>query len=326
MKKNFNRRDAIRLGSSLAVMGGFTACARAADQQSPAPSPSPSNLAPLDLKNPRWNRDTIVKLQGNTDSSKQKWGWYGGRVIGVRPNEVDKHICDFEGFSVARMIHLGDGNYRKLLREVGFYLDKDTGKILEKFDNPYTGERVNVVPIANDPFNVTFEEFWPEPPTYGGLNTDKPPRVPLLLDWREFGDRILLHTDIHLFYPSALQPSEWPRESPGKMSQVSEMFSYNMAKTDLMDPNATSIENMGVWNRITPWFPWMLMDQGPGHLAYVCDFASRNTSEGIPQQILDAARAIDPKFLEAPTEDYGPNLSSLETYKLTEKPVPPRAK
>ena len=68
----------------------------------------------------------------------------------------------------------------------------------------------------------------------------------------------------------------------------------------------------------------MLMDQGPGHMVYVCDFASRKTSAGIPQQILDAARAIDPKYLEAPTEDYGPNLSSLENYKLTETPAPPK--
>ncbi len=323
MTKTFNRRDALWLGGALATGGAVSACTPTAksepDQAAEAPAPQ---LAPLEFDNPRWNRDKLIRLQGNTDSSQQKWGWYGGRVIGVRPGEPDKHVCDFEGFSVARMIHLGDGNYRKLLREVGFYLDKDTGAILETFENPYTGEKVNVVPIANDPFNVTFEEFWPEPPSYGGLNAERPPRRPLLLNWREFGDKVFLHTDIHLFYPSSLQPEEWPRESPGKFTQVSEMFSYNIDKAALMDPDATAIDNLGVWNRITPWFPWLLMDQGPGHMVYVCDFASRKTSEGIPQRILDAAKAIDPKYLEAPTEDYGPNLSSLENYKLTETPAP----
>lgn len=321
MTKVFNRRDALRLGGGIAAAGGVAACTTAGQALS-ATGPS----VPLQFDNPRWNRDMIVKLQGNTNSEKQKWGWISGRVIGVRPGEADKHVCNCEGFSVARMLPLGDGNYRKVLREIVFYLDKDTGEILETFDNPYTGERVNVVPIANDPFNVTFEEFWPEPPRYGGLNAERPPRRPLLLDWKEFGDTILLHTDIHLFYPSSLQPSEWPRESPGPMTRVTEMFSYNISKADMMNPNLTTIENMGVWNRITPWFPWMLMDQGPGQMVYACDFASRSTSEGIPQKILDAAKAFDPKYLEAPYEDYGPNLSSLENYKLTETPAPPRDK
>jgi len=324
MSKIINRRDALRFGTGVAAAGGLAACATASQAAGASGSVDAKGLAPLEFDNPIWNRDKLIRIQGNVDSSKQKWGWYGGRVIGVRPGEKDKHVCDFEGFSVARMLPLGDGNYRKVLREVGFYIDKDTGKILETFVNPYTGEKVNVVPIANDPFNVTFEAFWPEPPRYGGLNTERPPRRPLLLNWREFNDRVLLHTDIHLFYPSALQPDEWPRESPGKMSRVTETFSYNIAKSALMDPTAETIENMGVWTRITPWFPWLLMDQGPGHMVYVCDFAGRKTSAGIPQQILDAAKAIDPKYLEAPFEDYGPNLSSLETYKITETPAPPR--
>lgn len=324
MSKIMNRRDALRLGTGVAAAGGLVACSPAAQTAAGAGAAN-VELAPLEFDNPIWNRDKLVRLQGNVDSSKQKWGWYGGRVFGVRPGEKDKHVCDFEGFSVARLLPLGDGNFRKVLREVGFYLDKDTGKILETFENPYTGEKVNVVPIANDPFNVTFEAFWPEPPNYGGLNTEKPPRQPLLLNWREFGDRVLLHTDINLFYPSSLQPDEWPRESPGPMTQVSEMFSYNIEKEALMDPTAETIEHMGVWNRITPWFPWMLMDQGPGHMMYACDFAGRKTSEGIPQQILDAAKALDPKYLEAPYEDYGPSLSSLENYKLTETPAPPRS-
>ena len=234
MNKDLNRRQALRIGGGLALGGTLASCSEAANskngavekvaQSAPIANASDNlasgDFAPMEFDNPRWNRDMLVRLQGNTDFSQQKWGWYGGRVIGVRPGEPDKHVCDFEGFSVARMKHLGDGNYRKLLREVGFYLDKDTGKILEKFDNPYTGEKVNVVPIANDPFNVTFEEFWPEPPNYGGLNTERPPRRPLLLNWRDFGDRVLLHTDIHLFYPSSLQPcllytSPSPRDQRG---------------------------------------------------------------------------------------------------------------
>lgn len=321
MAKLLTRRNALQIGG-LASAGGLAACAVAAGGSQATPERGLPDDLKLDFDNPRWNRDMIVKIQGNTIPEKEKYGWYGGRVIGTRPGEADKHLFDFEGFSVARMLPLGDGNYRKVLREVGFYLDKDTGEILETYLNPYSGERVNVVPIANDPFNFTYTEYYPDPPRYGGLNKERPPRRPYLLNWRDFGDRVLMYRDINLFYPSALQPDEWPRESPGPMTRVSEMFSYNFEKAKLLDPSLTSIEHMGVWNRITPWLPWMLMDQGPGHCVYVCDFSGRDTWEGIPQKIIDAAAAIDPKYLEAPTTDYGPNLSSLETYKLTETPAP----
>lgn len=40
--------------------------------------------------------------------------------------------------------------------------------------------------------------------------------------------------------------------------------------------------------------------------------------------LLERAEKMDPKWLEAPREDYGHSLSSLENYVLTEEPVPPR--
>ena len=51
-----------------------------------------------------------------------------------------------------------------------------------------------------------------------------------------------------------------------------------------------------------------------------------DTIDIVSDHIVEAARNIDPKFLEAPLKDYGPPLSSLETYRLTETPAPPRTK
>jgi hypothetical protein len=42
----------------------------------------------------------------------------------------------------------------------------------------------------------------------------------------------------------------------------------------------------------------------------------------LPQDLVAAAEAIDPKYLEAPTEVYGPSLSSLERYAIEQTPAP----
>ena len=320
MKSDFNRRQALTLGAGTAL--ALAACAEGtASSETKTAAVKKKDLV-LDFKDNVWNRDAMARIHGNLDFTKEKIGWYAGKAIGVMPGRKNIELCGFEGFSVTRLLPLEDGSYRKLLREVGFYKDLKTGEILETFDNPYTGETVKVVPIANDPFNFTISEYYPTPPSYGGLNKAAPPKIPLILDWKMRGDLVLLTSDIHLFYPSSLQPDEWPRESPGPMTQVSEMFRYYIDPEQLGDPDNTSVTFHGSWSRSTPWFPWMLMDQAPGQCLYVCDQGAGDTFDIIPYQILEAARAIDPKFLSAPTEDYGPSLSSLENYKLTEKPAP----
>lgn len=277
---------------------------------------------------PKWNRDAFARLQGDLDTKKQKYGWYRGVVLGVRPGEVVRPLCGFEGFSASRLLPLPDGSWRKLLRETVFFRSIEPrsgrlGPVMDTWRNPYTDEDVKVVHTFNDPFNFTISEFFPEPPSYGGLNKEKPPRIPLRLPFSIAGSStLLLATDIHLYYPSALQPDQWPRESAGPMSQVSEMFRYVIRAEDMADARNTSVEFHGTWNRITPWLPWMLMGQAPGHVVYVGDMAGYKSMDYLPQDLVDWCRRNAPKFLEAPTEDYGPSLSSIENYARTQKPAP----
>ena len=68
-------------------------------------------------------------------------------------------------------------------------------------------------------------------------------RRPMLLPWKiTSADTVTLATDIHLYYPSALQPDEWPRESAGKFVRVSELFRYVIRREYLEDESKTSIE------------------------------------------------------------------------------------
>ncbi|WP_199902759.1 DUF1838 family protein [Azospirillum sp. B4] len=289
----------------------------------PAQAAAPAFLTKIDFKDPKWNRDAFARLDMDLDPTKQKIGWFRGGVYGVRDNEPVRTLFTVDGFSVVRSQQLPDGSWRRMLREIGFYRDVQTGQIMETWHNPYTQEDVRVVPIANDPFNYTIGEFLPEPPSYGGLNKDKPPKRPLLLDWAYGPDgTVILTTDIHLFYPSALQPDKWPRESAGSYSRVSEMFKYVVKREDLENPAKTHVPCVGSWARVTPWLPWMLMGQAPGCINYFCSFGAVESLDQLPADLVAAARAKDPKWLSAPDSDYGPSLSSIENYAREQKPAP----
>jgi hypothetical protein len=309
------RREGLGLAAALG--------AAAASSAVQAEIPGPPLVTKIDFKDPKWNRDTFARLDADLDPTKEKLGWMRGTVYGVRDNEPVRPLFINEGFSFVRTARLPDGSWRRRLREIVFYRDIDTGEIMKEWKNPYTGRTVKVVPIANDPFNFTITEFQPEPPSYGGLNTVKPPKKPLLLDW-SYGadDSIVLQTNINLYYPSKLQPDKWPMESPGVFSRVTELFIYVVKRKDIENPKITHLPHVGSWSRITPWLPWMQMGAGAGHITFFNTFGSMKSLSDLPKDLVEAARAVSPKYLSAPTTEYGPSLSSLENYALTEKPAP----
>jgi hypothetical protein len=277
-----------------------------------------------DFNDPLWNRDTWVRLDANLDPAKEKVGWLRGIAYGVRDNEKIRPLFKFDGFSVVRTQRLDDGSWRRMLREIVFYRDLETGRIIENWRNPYTNETVRVVPIANDPFNYTISQYAPEAPSYGGLIKNQGTRKPLQLDWENGVDgEIVLRTGIDMMYPNALQPDKWPRESSGAMNRVSEHFIYTFKRKDAENPALTHIPHHGSWARTTPWLPWMLMGQAPGHVDYFSNFATAtNGIADLPADLVAAARAMGEKWLHAPTTDYGPSLSSLENYAREQKPAP----
>jgi hypothetical protein len=107
------------------------------------------------------------------------------------------------------------------------------------------------------------------------------------------------------------------------MNRVSEHFIYVVKRADVENPHLTHIPHVGSWSRITPWLPWMMMGQAPGHVSYFTHFETMpNGVAGLPADLVAAARAMDEKWLHAPTEDYGPSLSSLENYAREQTPAP----
>ena len=281
----------------------------------------------IDLSTGEGNKIAFARTQGDLDESKQKVGWFKGYVMGVRPGEAIRDLFGFAGFGVSRLQQNEDGTIAKILREVGYYTDLESGEILEEWYNPYLDETVPVVPIANDPFNFVIADHFPDPPEFGGLNQEKPPRIPFQLPWTQRGPRMDMEVHIHLYYPNALDPDKWVRESTGKMIQVSEFFAYHLNAADMQNPDKTSLPYHGVWNRTTPWLPWMLMGQSPGFCQYAAFMGAGEDLEQVhDRKLLDYAEKHHPKYFNAP-ETYDPDeasLSSLEWYAIERTPAPPK--
>ena len=105
----------------------------------------------LDLTTARGTMLNVARLVADLNLGQQKSGWYNGYVCGVRPDEAVRDLFGFAGFGMSRLLpHESGQGYRKVLREVGIYYDLKSEEPIEEWLNPYTNERVRVVPVAND--------------------------------------------------------------------------------------------------------------------------------------------------------------------------------
>jgi hypothetical protein len=283
-------------------------------------TPAPSSLVAR-LDDPDWQMRKRALLEGDSDPKRQIHGFNTGTVCGVRDGEAVRPLFGYDVFSSIRLIPQTDGTTMRLNRELVFYRDLKTGQMLDTWNNVYTGETVRVVDVANDPYNYYLT---PEGPQTSRNSVHANP-VARAERWFMINENTVgVERDVHLLYPSKLRPEQWPRESPGPMTRVSEFLRYSIRAEDLENDSLTHLPHTGTWARVTPWLPWMLMDQAPGHITYVGMFSTRRDVSGFPPAVVARVRERYPKFLNAPEQWSEPSYSSLENYALTQKPAPRR--
>ncbi|MCU0757613.1 MAG: DUF1838 domain-containing protein [Steroidobacteraceae bacterium] len=324
-------------GAGLAA-GLAAAASPAPAAANPAPPATPTGKVgpagtrarkPIDFDDATANLDAYVKLVGDV-GGKDVVGAFSGHVFGVVESRILRPLFGFEGFGIGRYERQPDGSYRNIWREVGYYKDIESGRILERWPNPYSDETVDVLHVQNDPVNLVVTnqvpQFPPKPGLefrFGNYGRDQAFILPWLVD--RAGDWASCMYDVHGRRPNPLPPAQWPRESSGEFLRVSETFQMGGPLSQLEDPEVTSVRQVGGWQRIADWLPWMLMDQRPGHLFYRCVTRKYGRVEDLPRHVLDYTERHFPQFLKAPDGWVAKNVSSFDVYKAQRKPAPPRA-
>jgi hypothetical protein len=312
-QKTMNRRDLIKLGVAAPAIGLAAASdhTRAADLSGPY----------VDLGTPEGNVTAYARIQGNLDPEATSYSWYSGRVSGMRPGEAGRDLMGVIGMGAVRMLPLGDEpGYQMLRKELGFFTDLDSGEVIDRWMNPYLGEEVEVVHLANPAINAAIKPYRQRQGLYEEID-DGGRGEPFVLPWRLVGGRAMTEQHAHLWVKNPMDPAVWKRESAGEHIRISDSNTFNVSIEDLQNPRLKKVQSFGNWTHQRPWQPWMLMGQSPGFIQYTCFTGSAAGLGDVPEQIVALARERFPDFLEAPREVQPPE-SSLARYMRTRKPAP----
>lgn len=253
---------------------------------------------PVDLGSPAEALRAFMKARASLDGADTVT-WFAGTVHSWEPTGAHSVLFGFEGYNVARAVE-ADGGFDLLSREAVFYTDPATGEILEKWDNPATGESVSVIPVWNDPVNFPLRLAGPRP---------------VVLSTTSVGDEVCFNQDIFLAYPSPLPRAEFPNASQDDLYKAAELFQFFAPEAALRDEASVSAPTRVTWTRLAPWLPWMGMGDRPGMLVY--HGRGVKLAGGVADLPATIRAAVDakPEFLTAPTELTMPGETSWTYFK-----------
>lgn len=272
--------DAITRRSLVQATGlvGFLAAGAAL----PRVGGSPPGRMP-DLSQPANNLRALIRMTASLKEEDVPW-WYDGTIYGVVPGENPRPLFRFEGMELYWMRRLPAGAYELIGNTVTFFRDLVTGRMLEHFENPYTGAR-NAVQAAvqgggpGRGFNYSVD----------GIRATRfmgqIPDAPLVLDWSFVRDRAWLHNTTA--YPPGMPPPRMQRQT---------LFA---ALADFMDGSLDAIPATFSSTVVMPWLKWLEMGDRPGHLLWHASGAKLESVAQLPREYRERAGREHPELLTA---------------------------
>lgn len=263
-----------------------------------------ASLAALDPDNAADALSITRKVMCSTEDGDAKTYWWHGRAYSRRMGERDRLLFTVEGMNIRACTSVsdperGDG-FKLVSRELLLYKDPQTGEVLSTWDNPWTGQTVDVLHVANDPVNFTMYE------------TGRDGR-PIRWEATTEGDRWWQTNTVPLFYPNPLA-GDYQKEIGGTY-HATEMFNF-MGDVDSVLDESSSDANVQVgWVRMSDWLPWMMMEGRDGIIYMHTAGRKLESWDDMSDLMKQEIREHYPDYVEPPPlDDQRPNETSWIYY------------
>ncbi len=246
------------------------------------------------------------KFQCSTADNKPATFYWHGQAFGRVAGMADKNLFGVVGMNTRACVTVKDDKrgtgYRLVSRELLFYTDPKTGEILRTWANPYTGETVPVLHVANDPVN--------QPPSFGVDAQGKPMRFPGTIN----GDQTWLTVTVPLFYRNPLSGDY--QKYVGGFYHATEMFNFFADTKDLLDTKKDQADVRVAWQRQSDWLPWMQMSGREGMIYFNTAGRMLRKWDDLPDAVKQEIAANYPDYKgPPPTDDARPNETSWTYFK-----------
>ncbi len=265
----------------------------------------------LDMSDPDDRFTVWAKLQCRLTADKPVLWWWHGKMYSRRSGEKDRVLFNVQGMNIRNCDYRIDGvrgpGLRSVSREVLLYLDPETNEVLDTWENPFTGETVDVVHVHNDPVNMR-SHMWARDengePT--GIGDDLMAFDDMLLDGGGAA---------RLFYKNPLA-GEY-QDYIGGTYHAMELGAFSANIDQALDPSTDTIDDVMLsWGRVSKWLPWMKMGDREGVVVFNTAGMRLQNWDDIPDVLRNEIEENYPIYREPPpVDDDRPNETSWVVFK-----------
>lgn len=246
---------------------------------------------------------------GTLEKGKTRFGMWEGRAYSRVPGEKDKHLFNVIGINTRHCNVVEDDTrglgFRSVSREVMMYLDPETNEIMDMWTNPWNGQEVEVVHVANDPVNMRGYRYEKDD---DGKSTAK-------TSMRKYGDIMVSSAEIPLFYANPLG-GEFQAYVGGAYHAMEIFNTYYIAE-EITNPEIKSLSQSNIsWSRVAQWLPWMQMGDKAGIMVFNATGFSTFDEDLVWDAVKKVVKDRYPTYLTPPPlDDKRPNETSWTVFK-----------
>ncbi|MBD2181447.1 DUF1838 family protein [Planktothrix sp. FACHB-1355] len=228
--------------------------------------------------------EQFVKVRCSTDARTHYFEATGAMYAQPMDDDEPLHLFDFLGVDISRCLKdEATSRWTLVSRKITLYLDTQTGEVLKSWQNPWTGEKLNVLHRSYD-----YQEF----------------QVPQAIIAHIAPEISYISLDFNLKLPNQLASyPKYAEYSPEKYLRASDSYKFIFPTKMLDDVAVSSSTNRSValsYYRMGPWEPWMKMKGKPGFLVLNYTGSKTDVFEELHPSIKEVIQERMPLFREAP--------------------------
>lgn len=280
------RRDCL-LGSGL-LLSSDMATARG------TPAPALSGALEKAIEDPRFNTRLLGRLQGDL-SGRQRWIYNPGFVFatvpgrGLAPADFGRLLCRVEGFTSRISRALADGSIEELSHSWMFYRHPEQEAWLDNFDNPWTGERIEVPPYRGGPSHSWLRPTSGTELEAGGAAVESTAiGSPAKLSWRVINGQAW----VSRFAASRI------RTPTGAVRNEFSTDAWVCPLAELLDERRSHLPSIYSWTSQAEWPAWLRMEGRPGGVLWRIDSVVLEDPSQLPAAFAARMHELLPGKLE----------------------------
>ncbi len=248
----------------------------------------------LDLDDPDDVIRLLMKVRCSLNDGETALYWWEGRMYSRKPAEKNRHLFNVQGMNIRHCETLNDPvrglGFVARSRELMFYLDPETNEILRTWTNPWTGEEVEVVQVANDPPG-NYRETWAR---------DEEGNPTATLSYF-FKDGVMMNGGgaARLFYSNPLGGDY--QQYVGGIYHAMEFGTGSSPVDEILDADIPVAQDRIIsWGRVSKWLPWMKMGDRPGVAVFHTAGMRLSSYDELPDVVMDEINLNHPEYVEPP--------------------------